>query len=115
MQMKHMMTGLKAQLVAQEAPMGAGVVHAVSITTFSTRPRSTANQARMALITGTRMKGRKKTGFMMMGAPNRIGSLMLKNPGTTPIRPMVRRCTARLRISRNASGKVEPTPPIKRK
>ena len=68
----------------------------------------------VALIMGTRMKGMKKTAFMTMGAPNRIGSLMLNRPGTTPILPMDLKCAALLRSSRKASGRVEPTPPISR-
>ncbi|MOA11071.1 hypothetical protein D3C78_1309900 [compost metagenome] len=114
MQSRLSTMGLMAQLAAQEAPMGPGVVQGVRETTRSTRPRSRANQARVALIIGTRMKGRKKTGFMTMGAPNRIGSLMLNRPGTTPILPMDLRCAALLRSSRKASGRVEPTPPISR-
>ncbi len=106
--------GLMAQFAAQEAPMGAGVVQGVRDATRATSPRSSANQARVALIMGTRMKGRKNTGFITIGAPNRMGSLMLNRPGTTPILPMDLRWAALLRNSRKASGRVEPTPPMSR-
>jgi cellobiose-specific phosphotransferase system component IIC len=35
----------------------------------------------MAFINGTKTKGSKKTGFMMTGKPNNIGSLMLNREG----------------------------------
>ena len=113
-QMRHRITGLKLQFAAHEAPIGAGVVHGVIDTTRLTRSSFSAKYARVALTIGTSTNGRKNSGFMMIGAPNRIGSLMLNTPGTTPIRPIVRRCTALLRSSISASGRVEPTPPISR-
>ena len=91
MHIRHIMTGLSAQFAAHEAPIGAGVVHGVIETTCATQPSLVAVHAKVALIMGTKIKGRKNTGFMMMGAPNRIGSLILKKLGTTPIFPMVRR------------------------
>src|SRR5690606_30215276 len=113
-QITHITTGLNAQLAAHDAPIGAGVVHGVRDTTCAIQPSLVAPYARQALINGTNTNGRNSIGFMMIGAPNRIGSLMLKKLGTTPILPIVRRCATRLRSSRNASGKVEPTPPISR-
>ena len=115
MQSRLSTMGLMAQLAAQEAPMGPGVVQGVSDTTRSTRPRSRANQARVALIMGTRMKGRKNTGFMTMGAPNSMGSLILNSEGSSPSLPTDFRVRLRLRSAIHTRGSVLPVPPISRK
>ena len=41
-QITHITTGLNAQFAAQEAPIGAGVVHGVSETTCASQPRRVA-------------------------------------------------------------------------
>ena len=59
MHIRHRITGLKLQLAAHDAPMGAGVVHGVIDTTRLTKSRSSANHAKVALTIGTSTNGRK--------------------------------------------------------
>ena len=58
--------------------------------------------------------GSKKTGFMITGKPNSIGSLILNSDGSRPILATLFSCRERLRIAISTSGKVEPIPPISR-
>ena len=101
-------------LADHAAPSGEGIDHGSIATALSRIPICVKYQAIQAFINGTKTKGSKKTGFMMTGKPNNIGSLMLNREGKRPIFPTLFNCLERLRIAINTSGNVEPIPPIYR-
>lgn len=111
---RHMQRFFQLPLADHAAPSGAGIDHGSIATARSRTPRWVKYQAIQAFISGTKRNGSRKTGFMIIGKPNNIGSLMLNSEGSRPIFPTLFSCRERLRIAINTSGSVEPMPPISR-
>ncbi len=79
----HITTGLSAQLAAQEAPIGAGWSMALMRQPVPASP-VWSRYSQDGVNNWHENERDKQHRIHMIGAPNRIGSLMLKKLGTTP-------------------------------
>lgn len=76
------------KLVASRAPTGPGVVQGTRVIILPTKSNFVANHAIQAFNTGTPTNGINNSGFITIGAPNIIGSLILNTAGITDSFPI---------------------------
>ena len=102
-----------AKPVLTKIPIGAGITHGmVYIIPFI--PRTSIKNLNIQMLTiGVTTKGMKKIGFIIIGAPNKIGSLTEKLTGINEALPKAFNCfdLAKNR-NKNTRIKVDPVPPI---
>ena len=73
---------------------------------------STKNLNMQTFTIGVKMNGKKNIGFIMIGVPNKIGSLTEKVPGINDAEPTAFNCFDLAKnIKIYAKTKVEPVPP----
>ncbi len=92
----------KASTMAASPPRGRGY------------PARVKYHAIQAFISGTKRNGSKKTGFMITGKPNSIGSLILNSDGSRPILATLSAAASGCASPSAPAARVEPIPPIER-
>ena len=80
-------------LVARKPAMKGGVVQGnATPVTFATNPKYIAQYVTADEINGAKINGMIKTGFITIGSPNKIGSLILKKAGPIANLPISLSC-----------------------
>ena len=76
------------------------------------RPLTVKTYDKVVVTNGARMNGIPNTGFITIGAPKIIGSLMLNSPGKIDNRPKLFKYFDLENMNKTTKAKVVPAPPI---
>lgn len=112
---KHIKTrthAIQFQFVVISAPNGAGTVKGGFTIILGIMFKAVKIYTIIVLTTGTSINGTARRGFITMGAPNIIGSFILKIPGSIESFPSCFRYCDFDVIKSTTSARVPPVPPI---
>ena len=94
-------------------PIGAGIVQGIVATILFIPSVVTKNLNMQMLTIGVKTNGTKKTGFMIIGAPNKIGSLTENVTGMNDALPTALFCFDLAKSKKmKAKTNVDPVPPM---
>lgn len=109
---RHKTIARQSPPVARYAPIGAGNVQGGMVATRLIRSREKAIYVVVVQTMGTKTKGMNISGFITIGTPKTIGSLILKMPGTIEKRPTFFKYEDLEKHMRIARPMLVPDPPI---